>query len=43
MEFWYRGINGVKKGDFWHFQIGLVRHEVRYLERCWEIIDKEVR
>jgi hypothetical protein len=43
MKFWYKGINGVKKGDFWCFEIEQVRHEVRYLSRCWEIIDEEVK
>ena len=43
MKFWYKGICGVKKGEFWCFAVGLVRHEVRYLARCWEIIDEEVK
>lgn len=43
MKFWYKGINGIKKGSFWHFEIEQVRHEVRFLARCWEIIDEEVK
>jgi hypothetical protein len=42
-KFWYKGINGVKKGDFWCFEIAGCVHQVKELGRVWEIIDEEVK